>query len=137
MKNVISLTLLSLACNAAADDLNINYFYDDSDAVYSIVSFIDSGSAIQATIQRSGSYFTNYTKIELDCANRNVRHMGMYSSLSGVEEAQFDPMEGRIVDGSIADEVGKLLCKDTTLTALKTAPKTEDLPTETQTDDNT
>ncbi|SCW71731.1 MULTISPECIES: hypothetical protein [unclassified Pseudomonas] len=137
MKTVISLALLSIACSAAADVQNIKYLYDDSDAVYSIVSFVDSGSAIQATVQRSGTYFTNYTKLELDCANRNVRHMGMYNSLSGVEKAQFDQMEGRIIDGSIADEVGKVLCKDTSLTASKAAPQTEDLPTEKQTDDNT
>ncbi|WP_058546429.1 hypothetical protein THH46_20420 [Pseudomonas sp. NA13] len=137
MKTVISLALLFIACNSAADVQNIKYLYDDSDAVYSIVSFVDSGSAIQATVQRSGAYFTNYTKLELDCATRNVRHMGMYNSLSGVEKAQFDQMEGRIIDGSIADEVGKVLCKDTTLTASKAAKQTEDLPTETQTDDNT
>ncbi|WP_214512786.1 hypothetical protein [Pseudomonas brassicacearum] len=137
MKNAISLALLSIACSAAADVQNIKYFYDDSDAVYSIVSFVDSGSAIQATVQRSGTYFTSYTKLELDCANRNVRRMGMYNSLSGVEKAQFDPMEGRIIDGSIANEVAKVLCNDTSLSASKAAPQIEDLPTETQTDDNT
>ncbi|UVM42656.1 hypothetical protein LOY47_19290 [Pseudomonas brassicacearum] len=137
MKIVISLALLSIACSAAADVQNIKYLYDDSDAVYSIVSFVDDGPAIQATIQRSGAYFTNYTKLELDCTTRNVRHMGMYNSLSGVEKAQFDQMEGRIVDGSIADEVGKVLCKDTTLTASQAAKQTEDLPSETRTGDNT
>lgn len=136
MKTVISLALLSIACSAAADVQNIKYLYDDSDAVYSIVSFVDSGSTIQATVQRSGAYFTNYTKLELDCATRNVRHMGMYNSLSAVEKAQFDQMEGRIVDGSIADEVGKVLCKDTTLTASQAAKQTEDLPKK-QTGDNT
>ncbi|WP_339481816.1 MULTISPECIES: hypothetical protein [unclassified Pseudomonas] len=138
MKTAMSLALLSIACSATADVQNITYLYDDSDAVYSIVSFVDSGSAIQATVQRSGAYFTNYTKFELDCATRNVRHMGMYNSLSGVEKAQFDQMEGRIVDGSIADEVGKVLCKDTTtMTASQAAKQTEDLPTETQAGDNT
>lgn len=66
MKTVISLALISIACSAVAEVQNIKYLYDDSDAVYSIVSFIDSGSAIQATVQRSGAYFTNYTKLELD-----------------------------------------------------------------------
>lgn len=136
MKTVISLALISIACSAVAEVQNIKYLYDDSDAVYSIVSFIDSGSAIQATVQRSGTYFTNYTKLELDCASRNVRHMGMYNSLAVLEKAQFDQMQGRIIDGSIADEVGKVLCKETTLTASQAAPQTEDLPTETQTDDN-
>lgn len=136
MKTVISLALISIACSATADVQNIKYLYDDSDAVYSIVSSVGSGSAIQATVQRTGTYFTNYTKLELDCASRNVRHMGMYNSLAGLEKAEFDQMQGRIIDGSIADEVGKALCKETTLTASQAAPQTEDLPTETQTDDN-
>ncbi|WP_431081261.1 hypothetical protein [Pseudomonas thivervalensis] len=132
MKTVISLALLSIACSATADVQNIKYLYDDSEAVYSIVSSADSGSAIQATVQRKGTYFTSYTKLELDCASRNVRHMGMYNSLSALEKAHFDQMQGRIIDGSIADEVGKVLCKETHLTA----SQTEDLRTETQTDDN-
>ena len=136
MKTVISLALLSIACSAAADVQNIKYLYDDSDAVYSIISSVNSGSAIQATVQRSGAYFTNYTKLELDCASRHVRHMGMYNSIAEVEKAQFDQMQGRVIDGSIADEVAKALCKDTTLTASQAAPQAEDLPTETQTDDN-
>jgi hypothetical protein len=94
MKTVISLALLSIACSATADVQNIKYLYDDSEAVYSIVSSADSGSAIQATVQRKGTYFTSYTKLELDCASRNVRHMGMYNSLSALEKAHFDQMQG-------------------------------------------
>ncbi|SCW41405.1 MULTISPECIES: hypothetical protein [unclassified Pseudomonas] len=136
MKTVTFLALISITCSAAADVQNIKYLYDDSDAVYSIVSYTDTGSAIQAIVQRSGAYFTNYTKLELDCASRNVRYMGMYNSLAVLEKAQFDQMQGRIVDGSIADEVGKVLCKDTTLTASKAASQTEELPTETKTGNN-
>lgn len=132
MKIVLSLALISIACSAAADVQNIKYLYDDSDAVYSIVSSVNTGSAIQATVQRTGAYFTNYTKFELDCANQNVRYMGMYNSLAALEKAQFDQMQGRIIGGSIADEVGKVLCKNSTLTA----SQTEDLSTEIQTDDN-
>lgn len=135
MKTVLCLALLSIACSATADVQNIKYMYDDSDAVYSIISSVDSGSAIQATVRRSGAYFTNYTKLELDCASRNVRHMGMYNSLAALEKAQFDQMQERIIDGSIADEVGKVLCKNTTLTASQATPQTEDLPTETKTGD--
>ncbi|EJL02586.1 MULTISPECIES: hypothetical protein [Pseudomonas] len=137
MKTIISLALLSVACAATADVQKINYLYDDSDAKYSIVSFIDSGTVIQATVQRSGVYFTNYTKLELDCASQNVRHMGMYSSLAALEKAQFDQMEGRIIDGSIAAEVGKVLCTGTTMTASQTASKVEAQPAEIQDGDNT
>jgi hypothetical protein len=137
MKTVISLALSSFAFTATADVQTIDYLYDDSDAEYSIVSFADSGTVIQATVKRSGAYFTNYTKLELDCAGQNVRHMGMYNSLSGLEEAQFDQMQGRIVDGSIAAEVGKVLCAGTTMTASQTASKIEEQPAELQSGDNT
>ncbi|UZE25670.1 hypothetical protein LOY67_09805 [Pseudomonas sp. B21-056] len=133
MKTVIALVALCVACHATADMQKIQYSYDDSDAEYSLVSFAESGSAIQAIVQRQGVYFTSYTKVELDCANRNVRHMGMYNSLEGLEKAQFDQMQGRIVEGSIADEVGKVLCNGTTLTA----SKTDDLPAVAQPDDRT
>jgi hypothetical protein len=137
MKILASLALFSVACTATADVQKIHYLYDDSDAEYSIVSFVDSGAVIQATVQRSGAYFTSYTKFELDCAGRNVRQMGMYNSLKGLEKAQFDLMEGRIVDGSIAAEVSKALCTAKTMTAPQTASKTEAQPTETKNGDNT
>jgi hypothetical protein len=133
MKTVISLVALCVACHATADVQKIQYGYDDSDAEYSLVSFAESGSAIQAIVQREGVYFTSYTKVELDCANRSVRHMGMYNSLEGLEKAQFDQMQGRIVEGSIADEVSKVLCKGTTLTA----SQTDNSPAEEQPDDRT
>lgn len=135
MKTVVSLVLLSIACSATADVQKIKYIYDDSDAVYSIVSFVDRGPAVQAIVQRSGAYFTSYTKLELDCANRIVRHMGMYNSLAGLEKAQFDQMQGPIIEGSIAAEVGKVLCKDTTSTASQTASQTKKLSAEPQTGD--
>jgi hypothetical protein len=131
MKMVISLVAIFAACYATADVQKIQYNYDDSNAEYAIISFVESGSAIQATVQRAGSYFTNYTKLEIDCANRNVRHMGMYNSVEGLEKAEFDPMQGRIIEGSIADEVGKVLCKGTTLTA----SQTEEQPGNDQPDD--
>lgn len=137
MKTVISFVALSVACCATADVQTITYQYDDSDAEYSIVSFIESDSSIQATLQRSGSYFTNYTKLEIDCASRNVRHMGMYNSLDGLEKAQFDQMQGRIVEGSIADEVGKVLCKGTTMTASQTASQTDKRPADELPEDKT
>ncbi|MBJ2345724.1 MULTISPECIES: hypothetical protein [Pseudomonas] len=131
MKRVISLVAVLAACPATADVQQIQYNYDDSNAEYAIVSFVETGSAVQATVRRTGAYFTNYTRLELDCANRNVRHMGMYNSVEGVEKAEFDQMQGRIIDGSIADEVGKVLCKGTTLTA----SQTEEMPTEDLLDD--
>lgn len=131
MKTVISFAAIFTACHATADVQTIQYNYDDSDAEYSIVSFVESGSSIQATLRRAGSYFTNYTKLELDCAGRNVRHMGMYNSVEGLEKAEFDQMQGRIIEGSIADEVGKVLCKGTTLTA----SQTDELPADDQPDD--
>lgn len=137
MKTVISFVALSVACCATADVQTITYQYDDSDAEYSIVSFVESDSSIQATLQRSGRYFTNYTKLEIDCASRNVRHMGMYNSLDGLEKAQFDQMQGRIIEGSIADEVGKVLCKGTTMTASQTASQTDKLPADELPDDKT
>ena len=137
MKTVISLVALSVACCATADVQTIAYQYDDSDAEYSIVSFVESDSSIQATLQRSGAYFTNYTKLEIDCASRNVRHMGMYNSLDSLEKAQFDEMQGRIVEGSIADVVGKVLCKGTTMTASQTASQTDKLPADELPDDKT
>ncbi|WLH10750.1 hypothetical protein PSH58_17860 [Pseudomonas hefeiensis] len=133
MKTVISIVALSVACCATADVQTITYQYDDSDAEYSIVSFIESDSSIQATLQRSGPYFTNYTKLEIDCTSRHVRHMGMYNSVEGLEKAQFDQMQGRIVEGSIADEVGKVLCKGTTMTA----SQTDKLPADELPDDKT
>jgi hypothetical protein len=96
MKRVISLVAVLAACPATADVQQIQYSYDDSKAEYAIVSFVEAGSAVQATVRRTGAYFTNYTKLELDCANRNVRHMGMYNSVEGVEKAEFDQMQGRI-----------------------------------------
>src|SRR3546814_9740976 len=86
MKTVMSLVVLSVACYATADVQKIQYAYDDSPAEYSIVSFTENGSTIQVTVQRSGPYFTNYTKLALDCANRNVRHMGMYTRLERQSE---------------------------------------------------
>ncbi|MEN2393748.1 hypothetical protein [Pseudomonas halotolerans] len=137
MRTVISIVALSIACGATADVQTIAYQYDDSDAEYTIVSFIETGSSIQATLQRSGTYFTNYTKLDIDCDSRNVRHMGMYNSLDSLEKAQFDQMEGRIVEGSIADEVGKVLCKGTTMTASQAASQTDKLPAEELPDDKT
>ncbi|WP_413770198.1 hypothetical protein, partial [Vibrio vulnificus] len=84
-----------------------------------------------ATIRRAGAYFTSDTKLELDCANRNVRHMGMYNSVEALEKAHFDEMQGRIVEGTVADEVGKILCNGSTLTA----SQSDDLPAEAQPDD--
>ncbi|WP_053157888.1 hypothetical protein [Pseudomonas sp. Pf153] len=133
MKTVMSLITLSVACCATADPQQITYSYDDSQAQYFIVSYVENGSALRATVQRQGTYFTNYTKLELDCAERNVRHTGMYSSLEELEKAQFDEMQGRVVDGSIADEVGKVLCKGTTLTA----SQSDELPAAEQSDDKT
>jgi len=133
MKTVMSLVTLSVACYATADMQPITNSYDDSDARYAIVSFVQSDSAIQATIQRRGAYFISYTKLELDCAKRHVRHMGMYNSIEELEKAQFDQMQGRVIDGSIADEVGKVLCKGTTLTA----SQTDELPAVEQPDDRT
>lgn len=92
MKTVMSLAVLSVACYATADVQKIQYAYDDSKAEYSIVSFTESGSTLQVTVQRAGPYFTNYTKLALDCVDHNVRHMGMYNSLERLEKAQFDPM---------------------------------------------
>ncbi|MBC3361729.1 hypothetical protein [Pseudomonas sp. SWRI154] len=131
MKMVISMGIAFAVCQANADVQKIQYIYDDSNAEYAIVSFVESGTAVQATVKRSGAYFTNYTKLELDCTDRNVRHMGMYNSLEGLEKAEFDQMQGRIVEGSIADEVGKILCKATPLTATQT----EELPAEKLSDD--
>ena len=133
MKTVMSLVTLSVACHATADMQQITYNYDESDARYAIVSFARSGSAIQAIVQRQGVYFTSYTKLELDCAERHVRHMGMYNSIEELEKAQFDQMQGRVIDGSIADEVGQVLCKDATLTA----SQTDELPADEQPDDKT
>ncbi|WP_260961444.1 hypothetical protein [Pseudomonas citri] len=112
-KVVIGLAALCVTGLTTAEIQKIQYAYDDSDAEYSIVSFSESDTAIQAIVQRAGTYFTSYTKVELDCPHRNVRHMGMYNSLESLEKAPFDQMQGRIVEGSIADEVGKLLCKGT------------------------
>ncbi|AHL33385.1 hypothetical protein CD58_10970 [Pseudomonas brassicacearum] len=131
MKTVISVAVLFVAGCAIADVQKIKYSYDDSDAEYAIVSFAESGSAIQATIRRAGSYFTSYTKLELDCAKRNVRHMGMYSSIEDLENVKFDEMQGRIVDGTVADEVGKVLCNGSTLTA----SQPDELAPEAQPDD--
>ncbi|TWC06671.1 MULTISPECIES: hypothetical protein [unclassified Pseudomonas] len=133
MKTVISLVTFCVACHATADMQKIQYSYDDSDAEYSLVSFVESGTAIQAIVQREGAYFTSYTKVELDCANRNARHTGMYNSLEGLENVQFDQMQERIVEGSIAGEVGKMLCKGTTLSA----SQADNPPAEEQTDDRT
>ena len=132
MKKVIAIAALSITCFATADVQKIQYAYDDSDAEYSIVSFIKSDTAIQAIVRRAGKYFTSYTKLELDCAHRNVRQMGMYNSLERLEKAQFDQMQGRIIDGSIADEVSKLLCKGTL-----TASQSKDLSADEQADDRT
>ncbi|WP_434648178.1 hypothetical protein [Pseudomonas sp. D1-2] len=131
MKRIVSLVAVLTAYPAAADVHKIQYSYDDSNAEYAIVSFVESGSAVQATVKRTGAYFTNYTKLELDCASRNVRHMGMYNSVEGLEKADFDQMQGRIVEGSIAGEVGKVLCKGTTLTA----SQMEEVPIENLLDD--
>ncbi|MCI0998010.1 hypothetical protein [Pseudomonas corrugata] len=133
MKTVIPLVALCVACHATADVQKIPYIYDDSVAKYSLVSFTESGSAIQAIVKREGAYFNSYTKVELDCANRSVRQMGMYNSLEVLEKAQLDQMQGRIVEGSIADEVGKILCKGTTLTA----SQPDNPPVEEQPDDRT
>lgn len=133
MKTVMSLITLSAACYATADTQQITYNYDDSQAQYSIVSYVENGSAIQATVQRQGTYFASYTKLELDCAKRHVRHTGMYSSLEELGKAQFDEMLGHVVDGSIADEVAKVLCKGTTLTA----SQSDELPAAEQSDDKT
>ncbi|WP_335944343.1 hypothetical protein [Pseudomonas sp. G166] len=131
MKTVISIAVLFVACCATADVQKIQYNYDDSAAEYAIVSFAEHGPAIHATIRRTGAYFTSYTKLELDCANRNVRHMGMYNSVEALENVQFDEMQGRIVEGTVADEVGKVLCSGSTLTASQSA----ELPAEAQPDD--
>ncbi|WP_434562619.1 hypothetical protein J3P95_10025 [Pseudomonas sp. Z5-35] len=120
MKKVISIGIAFAVCQASADVQKIQYTYDDSNAEYAIVSFVESGTAVQATVKRTGTYFTTYTKLELDCTDRNVRHMGMYNSLEGLEKAEFDQMQGRIVEGSIADEVARILCKGKTLTATQT-----------------
>ncbi|MDO7896139.1 hypothetical protein [Pseudomonas citrulli] len=131
MKTLISLFALCCACQASADVQNIKYTYDDSAAEYSIVSFVEHGSSVQATVKRTGAYFTSFTKLELDCTGHNVRHMGMYASIEGLEKAEFDQMQGRIIDGSLADEVGKVLCKGTTMTASQTAEQ----PAEAKNDD--
>ncbi|MCQ6255416.1 hypothetical protein [Pseudomonas sp. Q11] len=131
MKTVMSLAVLSVACYATADVQKIQYAYDDSKAEYAIVSFTENGSTLQVTVQRSGPYFTNYTKLALDCANRNVRHMGMYNSLERLEKAQFDPMQERIVAGSIADEVRKVLCRGTSMTA----SQADEVPAKVKADD--
>ncbi|WP_024619560.1 hypothetical protein [Pseudomonas kilonensis] len=131
MKTVISIAVFFVACSATADVQKIKYNYDDSDAEYSIVSFDESGPAIHATVRRAGAYFTSYTKLELDCANRNVRHTGMYNNVETLENVQFDEMQGRIVEGTMADEVGKVLCNGSTLTA----SQSDELPAEVQPDD--
>jgi hypothetical protein len=51
MKTVMSLAVLSVACYATADVQKIQYAYDDSKAEYSIVSFTESGSTLQVTVQ--------------------------------------------------------------------------------------
>lgn len=94
-------------------------------------SRLPSNSTLQVTVQRAGPYFTNYTKLALDCVDHNVRHMGMYNSLERLEKAQFDPMQERIVAGSIADEVRKVLCRGTSMTA----SQADEVPAKVKADD--
>lgn len=130
MKVPLVFLLVPTCAYAQAVEQRFQYRYDP-DVEYSIVSTVERDSAIQATVKRAGAYFTTYTKLQLDCDGRRVRQMGSYNSIQSLESAELDQIEGRIVGGSIADEVGKIVCQDTTATA----SEVKDFPVTEQADD--
>lgn len=132
MKVPLVFLLVPTCLCAQAAEQKFQYRYDP-DVEYSVVSTVETNSELQATVKRAGTYFTSYTKLQLDCVSKSVRQMGSYSSIQGLESAEFDQIEGRIVGGSIADEVGKIVCKDSTTTA--TASEVKNEPITKQNDD--
>ena len=131
MKVPLVFLLVPTCVYAQAVEQRFQYPYDP-DVEYSVVSTVERDSAIQATVKRAGAYFTTYTKLQLDCVGKNVRQMGSYNSIQSLESAELDQIEGRIVGGSIADEVGKIVCLETTTA---TASEVKDLPVTEQADD--
>ena len=127
---LVFLLVPTCLCVQAAEQ-KFQYRYDP-DVEYSVVSTVENNSALQATVKRAGAYFTTYTKLQLDCAGKNVRQMGSYNSIQSLESAELDQIEGRIVGGSMADEVGKIVCQETTTA---TASEVKGFPVTEQADD--
>ena len=71
------------------------------------------GTIARPTIvtKRVGPSGTTFSRREYDCAARTVRYLGTGESMTEMNAGSPDPNMAPIVDGAIADYVGRAACK--------------------------
>ncbi|HDI5943942.1 TPA: hypothetical protein POA93_002292 [Escherichia coli] len=92
----------------AAEEMRIP---SDTKATYTILDKDINGSMATIVTKRVGPSGTTFTKRLYDCSSWTVKYLGDGETFEQMKSSKFDSKMANIVEGSIADYVGRKACQ--------------------------
>jgi hypothetical protein len=97
------------ALSTRADDTPID-IQTDVKGQYFLVEKGGTADTPTLVVKRAKAGYNHYVKREFNCAAHTVRYLGEGESLEEMAAAQPDPEAGPIEEGSIPDQLSRLVC---------------------------